>query len=59
MEDIILILILAAILGFAAWYVIRAKKQGKKCIGCPDGGSCASGSCGGCGGCDCGCGTKE
>ena len=63
MEDIIVIVILAAVLGLAAWYVIRAKKQGKKCIGCPDSGSCG-GSCGSCGegsqgGCSCGCGTKH
>ena len=44
MENILLIFILAAILGLAAGYVIRAKKQGKKCIGCPNSGTC-SGCC--------------
>ena len=34
----------------AALYVYRAKKSGKKCIGCPDPGSC-SGGCAGCSGC--------
>ena len=50
MQDVIIILILAVILGSAAWYIIRAKKKGRKCIGCPDSGSCA-GSCAGCKGC--------
>lgn len=35
MTNIILILILAAIIGFAAFYIIREKKRGRKCIGCP------------------------
>jgi hypothetical protein len=48
MENIIIIAVLALIIGGAAAYVIRAKKKGKKCIGCPYGGSC-SGSCA-CGG---------
>ena len=52
MTDFIIIAVILAILGGAAWYVYKAKKSGKKCIGCPDGGSC---SCG-CGSCDCGCG---
>ena len=57
MEDYIIIAILVIIIGAAAWYVIKAKKSGKKCIGCPDGCSCGSGesgcggNCGGCGGC--------
>jgi len=50
MENVIIIVILAAVLGGAAWYIIRAKKKGRKCIGCPDGGSCM-GSCAGCKGC--------
>lgn len=37
MENYIIIAIIAAILGLAIWYIIRAKKSGKKCIGCPDG----------------------
>lgn len=47
MENVIIIAILVLILGGAALYVYKAKKSGKKCIGCPDGGSC-SGSCGSC-----------
>ena len=38
------------IVGLAAGYVIRAKKRGQKCIGCPDGGcKCSGKSCCGCG----------
>ena len=37
MENFIIVAILLIIVGLAAWYIIRAKKNGKKCIGCPDG----------------------
>ena len=47
MENVILVVVIALVLGFAAWYIYKAKKSGKKCIGCPDSGSC-SGSCGCC-----------
>ena len=52
MENIIIVAILVVIVGLAVRYIIKAKKSGKKCIGCPDGGSCSSG-CGSCGGCGC------
>lgn len=42
MIDYIVIAILVAIVGAAAFYVYKAKKSGKKCIGCPDGCSCSS-----------------
>ncbi len=45
--DWIVIAVVVAILGLAGWYVYKAKKSGKKCIGCPDSGSC-SGNCGCC-----------
>lgn len=48
MKDFIIIAILVVIVGLAIWSIIKAKKSGKKCIGCPDGGSC-SGSCCNCG----------
>lgn len=52
--DIIILAVVAAIIGFATWYVYKSKKSGKKCIGCPDGCSCSAQS-GGCsGGCGCG-----
>lgn len=58
MADFIIILVLLAIVGGAGAYVYKAKKSGKKCIGCPDGGSCGghcSGSCPSC----CGCSGKD
>lgn len=47
METVITVLILLIIIGSAAFYVYKAKKSGKKCIGCPDSGGC-SGNCAGC-----------
>ncbi len=44
MENLIILLALGLILGGAVGYIRKAKKAGKKCIGCP-----GSGSCGGCG----------
>ncbi|MBO4954413.1 MAG: FeoB-associated Cys-rich membrane protein [Clostridia bacterium] len=35
MENAIIILILAVIIGGIVWYLYRQKKQGAKCIGCP------------------------
>lgn len=48
MANVIVILVALAIVGPAAWYVHKQKKQGVKCIGCPSGGNC---SC--CSGCNC------
>lgn len=42
MKNIIIIAILVVILGFAVGYVIKSKKNGKKCIGCPQACSCDS-----------------
>ncbi len=39
MTDLILIAVLLVVIGLAAAYVIKAKKSGKKCIGCPESGS--------------------
>ncbi len=47
MKDIIVIVILAVIVLLAAGYIYKAKKNGKKCIGCPGGGKCDA--CSGCG----------
>ena len=57
MTDYIIIAVLVVIIGAAVAYLIRAKKRGVKCVGCPDGGSCG-GNCGE-GGCSCGCGTDK
>ena len=50
MIDYVLIAVIAAIVGLAAWYIFKTKKNGKKCIGCPDSAHC-SGCCGSCDGC--------
>lgn len=44
------IIIIAATVGGAIAYIIKAKKSGKRCIGCPDSGKC-SGLCSQCGIC--------
>ena len=41
MENLVIIVVLCAIIGFALGYVIKAKKRGQKCIGCPNGGCCS------------------
>ena len=41
MKDIIIIAIIVIILALALIYVIRQKKQGVKCIGCPYAKECA------------------
>lgn len=41
MTNVIAVCILAVLLGGAAVYLIRAKKNGVKCVGCPAGGSCS------------------
>lgn len=56
MENIIILAVVGLILGLAGGYIYKSKKSGKRCIGCPDSGSCAScsGNCSGCSG-NCGC----
>ena len=56
MTDIILAAVIGAMVLAAAWYIIKAKRSGAKCIGCPSGSCCSHGSCSGCGheqGCSC------
>lgn len=40
MIDLILILVLVAIGGGVLWYLLRAKKRGDGCVGCPCSGGC-------------------
>lgn len=47
--DWILIGAIALIVGAAVAYIVKAKRSGKKCIGCPESGSC-QGGCAGCAG---------
>ena len=40
--DFIVIAVILLVIGLAAFYVIRAKKKGAKCIGCPNGSNCSA-----------------
>ena len=42
LEDLIIVAILLVVIGLSAMYVIREKKKGTKCIGCPHSKSCGS-----------------
>lgn len=42
MIDVVVILILAVIIGLAIRYIVKEKKRGVKCIGCPEGCNCSS-----------------
>ncbi len=44
MKDVAVIVILAVIAAGILWYLIRSKKRGDKCIGCPYAKQC-SGHC--------------
>ena len=55
MKNFIVILILIIILGLALTYIIKQKKNGVKCIGCPSGKNCASKKDGNCSGSCCNC----
>lgn len=46
MVDIIASVIVVAIIGGAVAYIIKSKKSGQKCIGCPHSKTCGSKSCG-------------
>ncbi|MBR6635386.1 MAG: FeoB-associated Cys-rich membrane protein [Clostridia bacterium] len=49
MENYIIIAVVAIIVVLAALYIYKAKKSGKKCIGCPYADSCQV-NCSGCNG---------
>lgn len=51
MENVIVALILLAIAGAAVLYLIRVKKNGGGCVGCPSSKKC-SGKCSECCGCE-------
>ncbi len=46
----IVIVAVVLIVGGASAYIIRAKKRGARCIGCPDSKTCAAAKTGGCDG---------
>lgn len=41
MVNVIVVLIILIIVAAAVGYIVRAKKRGVKCIGCPDSGCCS------------------
>ncbi len=51
MTDLILGAVVLVIIGAAVGYIIRAKRRGTKCIGCPSGGTCHNNCSAGCGDC--------
>ena len=62
--DILIILVIAVIIGAAIAYIVKAKKKGAKCIGCPAGDCCCAGKHAqqppaDANGCSCGCGSKQ
>jgi hypothetical protein len=42
MIDIIIIGVLVLVIGGAVFYIVKEKKKGAKCIGCPAAGNCPS-----------------
>ncbi len=46
MEEWIAVGVITLIVGGAIAYIVRAKKKGKKCIGCPAGCTCDKKCCG-------------
>ena len=46
--DLIIVAVILLIVGLAVFAICKVKKSGRKCIGCPDSGTC-SGGCPGCG----------
>ena len=56
-DDIIAAVAIVLIVGGAIAYIVKSKKSGQKCIGCPDSKTCSSGGCSGkCSGCGGACG---
>lgn len=54
MANFIVAAVLLAAVGMAVTHIVKAKKSGVKCIGCPSGG-CCGGKKDGSSGCGCGC----
>ena len=42
MIDFVVIAVVALVIGSAAAYIVKVKKSGRKCIGCPYSGSCSA-----------------
>lgn len=50
-ENIVIVVVLIFVLILSVGYIIKAKKSGAKCIGCPSSHECGK--------CNCGCGEQE
>lgn len=50
LTNLIIILVILLVLGAIVFYIIREKKRGSKCIGCPYAKECAARKNGGCSG---------
>lgn len=48
MENILVVILLVAIAAGIVWYLIRAKKRGETCVGCPYAKQCADKGSGDC-----------
>lgn len=48
--DYLVLALILLILGGALWYILREKKKGTKCIGCPCSAACSAKGC--CNSCD-------
>lgn len=65
LSDYIVLGVFVLIIGLIIWYVVREKKKGTVCIGCPDAATCqkgksgCSGNCAGCSGSCSSCQTKN
>lgn len=44
MENLVLTVILVLIIGSAIAYIVKEKKKGVRCIGCPAAGKCGAGN---------------
>lgn len=58
MADLPIIVVLAVIVGAAIVYIVKEKKRGVKCIGCPAAATCASRNHTD-SGCSCGCQSES
>lgn len=55
MADFIVVLVVAVVVGAAIAHIVKEKKRGARCVGCPDGGcSCSGGA-----GCNGNCGDMK
>lgn len=61
MDNFVVIAIVLIVIALVLLYIIKAKKSGIKCIGCPDAKTCQSkaNSCGGCCSSCNGCGEQK